>query len=113
EILEINHLDKLNPNLFEAAIGTMYEQQGYQVHLTPYSNDKGVDVVLLNGENNFLLQVKQTRSLVGREAIQEIVTAQKYYENKFKVKFQLKAVTNNDFSGTARLLGNANGVTLI
>lgn len=113
EALAIQHMDKLNPSLFEAAIAALYKQQGFDVHLTPYSNDKGVDVVLLGDQANYLLQVKQTKTLVGREAIQEIYTAKTYYENKFNVKFKLTAVTNNDYSSTAIMLAQSNFVQLI
>lgn len=111
--LTIEQIDKLNPNLFEAAIAVLYKQQGFDVQLTPYSNDKGVDVVLLSDNENYLLQVKQTKSQVGREAIQEIYTARKYYESRFNVKFNLKAVTNNDYSSTATMLAQTNSVGLI
>jgi SNF2 family DNA or RNA helicase/HJR/Mrr/RecB family endonuclease len=113
EALTIQQFDNLNPNLFEATIAALYKQQGFEVYLTPYSNDKGVDVVLLGEHDNFLLQVKQTKALVGREAIQEIYTAKTYYENKFNVKFKLIAVTNNDYSPTATMLAQSNFVELV
>lgn len=113
EALTIQHIDKLNPNLFEAAIAALYKQQGFDVHLTPYSNDKGVDVVLLGNKDSYLLQIKQTKSLVGRDAIQEIYTAKTYYENRFSTKFKLTAVTNNDFSSTATMLAQSNLVEMI
>jgi SNF2 family DNA or RNA helicase/HJR/Mrr/RecB family endonuclease len=113
EPLTIQQLDKLNPNLFEAAVAALYKQDGYDVHLTPYSNDKGVDVVLLGDKNSYLLQVKQTKTLVGKDAIQEIYTAKRYYENKFNTKFKLTAVANNDFSSTATMLAQSNFVELV
>jgi SNF2 family DNA or RNA helicase/HJR/Mrr/RecB family endonuclease len=113
EALTIQQIDKLNPNLFEAAIAALYKQQGFDVHLTPYSNDKGVDVVLLGDQDSYLLQVKQTKTQVGREAIQEIYTAKTYYENRFSTKFKLTAVTNNDFSSTATMLAQSNLVELV
>ena len=106
-------IDRLNPNLFEATIATLYAKQGFVVYLTPYSNDKGVDVVVLKKGENYLIQVKQTKSLVGNDAIQEICTAQKYYENKFSEKFNLQTITNNDYSSSAKILGNSNGIQLL
>lgn len=113
EALTIQQLDKLNPSLFEAAIAALYKQKGFNVHLTPYSNDKGVDVVLVGDQDSYLLQVKQTKTLVGRDAIQEIYTAKTYYENKFNTKFKLAAVANNDFSSTATMLAQSNFVELV
>jgi SNF2 family DNA or RNA helicase/HJR/Mrr/RecB family endonuclease len=113
EVITIQQIDTLNPNLFEAAIAALYKQQGFEVHLTPYSNDKGVDIVLLGEQNNYLLQAKQTKTQVGREAIQEVYTAKNYYESKFNAQFQLKAVTNNDYSSTTMLLAKSNDIELI
>jgi HJR/Mrr/RecB family endonuclease len=113
EALTIQQIDKLNPNHFEAAIAALYKQQGFDVHLTPYSNDKGADVVLIGKEENYLVQVKQSKSQVGRDAVQEIYTARNYYESRFKVKFNLTTITNNDYSSTAELLAKSNSVELI
>ena len=75
--LSLLDIDRLQPNLFEASIAALYEKQGFEVHLTPYSNDKGVDVVVLKDGENYLIQAKQTKSIVGNSAIQEICTAKK------------------------------------
>jgi HJR/Mrr/RecB family endonuclease len=111
--LSINQIDNLNPYLFEAAVAAIFNKQGFQVHLTPYSNDKGVDVVLLSENDNYLFQVKQSTSLVGRDAIQEIYTAKNYYENRFNVKFKLSVLANNEYSSTALVLAASNSVNLI
>jgi HJR/Mrr/RecB family endonuclease len=110
--LSLMDIDRLNPNLFEACIAAMYRKQGFEVYLTPYSNDKGVDVVVLKNSENYLIQVKQSKSLVGNEAIQEICTARNYYESKFKEKFNLLTVTNNDYSTSAKILAKSNGIQL-
>jgi HJR/Mrr/RecB family endonuclease len=110
--LTLQDIDRLNPNLFEASIAALYKKQGFQIFLTPYSNDKGVDVVVLNNGENYLIQVKQTKSLVGNDAIQEICTAKNYYENKFKEQFKLLTVTNNDYSSSAKILAKSNNIQL-
>ena len=61
---------------------------------------------------NYLIQVKQTKSLVGNEAIQEICTAKNYYENKFSEQFNLLTVTNNDYSSSAKILAKTNDIQL-
>ena len=112
QTLSMLDIDRLNPNLFEASIAVLYKKQGFEVFLTPYSNDKGVDVVVLKNGENYLIQVKQTSSLVGNETIQEICTAKKYYENKFSEQFNLLTVTNNDYSSSAKILAKANDIQL-
>ncbi|WP_443938220.1 SNF2-related protein [Pedobacter sp. MW01-1-1] len=113
KVQTLTDIDRLNPNLFEATIGALYKKQGFEVYLTPYSNDKGVDVVVLKNGENYLIQAKQTKSLVGNEAIQEICTAKKYYEDRFKEKFKLLTITNNDYSSSATILANSNEITLL
>ena len=43
--LTIEDVDKLEPRLFEAFVAALFKKQGYYVVLTPYSGDKGADVV--------------------------------------------------------------------
>lgn len=111
--LSLTDIDRLHPNLFEAGIATLYKKQGFDVHLTPYSNDKGVDVVAMKKGENYLIQAKQTKSLVGNEAIQEICTAKKYYESVYKEQFNLLTITNNDYSSSAKILAKSNDIKLI
>jgi HJR/Mrr/RecB family endonuclease len=111
--LTIIDIDKLNPNLFEASIAALYKKQGFEIYLTPYSNDKGVDVVVQKNDENYLIQVKQTKSIVGNDAIQEICTAKNYYENKFNARFDLLTVTNNDYSSSAKILAKSNNIQLL
>ncbi|WP_118196172.1 SNF2-related protein [Albibacterium indicum] len=111
--LTLTDIDRLHPNLFEASIASLYKSQGFEVYLTPYSNDKGVDVVALKNGGNYLIQAKQTKSLVGNEAIQEICTAKKYYEDIFKEQFNLLTITNNDYSNSANILAKSNDITIL
>ena len=113
KIQTITDIDRLNPNLFEATIAAIYNRQGFEVYLTPYSNDKGVDVVVLKNGENYLIQAKQTKSPVGRGAVQEICTAKTYYEEKFKEHFNLLAITNNEYSSLALMLAKSNNIQLI
>lgn len=110
--LTLTDIDRLHPNLFEASIASLYKSQGFEVYLTPYSNDKGVDVVALKNGENYLIQAKQTKSLVGNDAIQ-ICTAKKYYEDRFKEQFKLLTITNNDYSSSATILAKSNDITLL
>lgn len=112
KVQTITDIDRLNPNLFEATIAALYNKQGFEVYLTPYSNDKGVDVVVMKNGENYLIQAKQTKSLVRNEAIQEICTAKKYYEDKFKEQFKLLTITNNDYSSSAVILAKSNDIKL-
>ena len=106
-------IEKLNPRLFEAFVAFLYTKQGFQVYLTPFANDKGADVVALNSNGNYLIQVKQSKSNVSNDAIQEVVTSRNYYENHFSEKFKLVVLTNNYFGSSATTLSNSNEVEVI
>jgi SNF2 family DNA or RNA helicase/HJR/Mrr/RecB family endonuclease len=110
--LNITDLDRLNPNLFEASIAALYKKQGFEIYLTPYSNDKGVDVVVMKNGANYLIQAKQTKSLVGNEAVQEICAAKKYYEDRFKEQFNLLTISNSNYSSSALILAKSNDIKL-
>jgi len=111
--LNIEQVDNLNPNLFEACIAALYKAKGYSVFLTPNSNDKGADVVAINQVECFLIQAKQCKSNIGIEAIQEIYGAKNYYESKFQESFKLVVITNSEFSQAAITLSKANNVLLM
>lgn len=111
--LTFEDIDRLQPNLFESYIGVLYQKKGFDVTLTPYSNDKGVDIVIKKENENYLIQAKQSSSLVGIDAIQEVYTAKKYYESIFNCEFNLIVVTNNYFTSTALSLAKLNAVNLI
>jgi SNF2 family DNA or RNA helicase len=111
--LNIKQVDKLNPNLFEAYVAAFYSAKGFDVHLTPNSNDKGADVVAIGESECFLIQAKQTISTVDNKAVQEIVGAKTYYEQNFGEQFKLIVITNGDFTPTAEVLARTNQVILI
>lgn len=111
--LLFNEIEKLNPRLFEAYVASLYTKQGFQVYLTPFTNDKGADVVALSPKGNYLIQVKQSQSTISNDAIQEVVTSKKYYENHFSEKFNLVVLTNNYFGSSATTLSNSNEVEKI
>lgn len=111
--MTILQVDKLNPNLFEAFVAALYYKQGFNVFLTPYTNDKGVDVVAMKNGENILFQAKQSSSIVGNDAIQEICTAKNYYESRFKEKFELRVISNGNYSSSAEVLARTNHILLI
>ncbi|MBW1615088.1 MAG: restriction endonuclease [Deltaproteobacteria bacterium] len=111
--LTMKEIDALRPNLFEAYIAVLYSKQGFQACLTPLSNDKGVDVVAIKEGENYLIQVKQSKTSIGNGAVQEVYAAKNYYEKKFDKQFKLIVISNNGFSSSAETLSKSNNVKLI
>lgn len=97
--LTIEDVDKLDPRFFEVFVAALFQKQGNRVELTPASGDKGADVIVheSRGMNSgFLIQVKQRR-LGGKpknEAVNEIIAAKPFYEEKYDTTFKPIVITN-------------------
>jgi len=111
--LSLKDIDVLQPNLFESAVAALYGKQGFEIFLTPFYNNKGINIVALKSNENFLIQVKQTNLNVAFEDIRELFSAKTYYENKFKTAFNLLLVTNSNFSDSLLSLESSKKVKLI
>ena len=105
--LTIEDVDKLEPKFFEAFVAALFNKQGYYVVLTPYSGDKGADVVAHqrgNETGGLLIQAKhrQAGGKSDRKAVDEVLTAKSYYEKEHGTSFQLAVITNREFNKPAR-----------
>ncbi|MBW2662660.1 MAG: restriction endonuclease [Deltaproteobacteria bacterium] len=112
DVLKLEDFDQLEPTFFEAAIAAIYEKKGYQVTLTPKSNDKGADIVALSENRNYLIQVKQSKSPINGNSVGEVLKAKRYYEKIYNEQFYLKVATNNELNSNATMLANANHVAI-
>lgn len=111
--LNLNDLKELTPKLFEAYVAALYNKMGYKVYLTPLSSDRGVDVVAINGRESFIIQAKQSNSILGNGAIQEVTGAKTYYDQQFKENFKKVVFTNNFLGDGARVLADSNEIRVI
>ena len=106
--LTIEDVDKLEPRFFEAFVAALFDKQGYYVVLTPYSGDKGADVIARprgNETEGLLIQAKHRRQAGGkadRHAVDEILAAKPHYEKEYGTTFQLAVITNREFNKPAR-----------
>ncbi|MDE0088052.1 MAG: restriction endonuclease, partial [Candidatus Poribacteria bacterium] len=85
--------------------------------LTPYSCDKGADVVVhpMQSENpGLLIQVKQRNAggKPGGEAVDEIIAAKPFYQEKYSTTFKPIVITNRTFTNEARRLSRTNEVQM-
>ena len=115
--LTIENVDGLEPRSFEVFVAALFEKQGHRVGLTPYSGDKGADVIAYprQGETaGLVIQVKQRKETgkPGSEAVDEIVAAKPFYEEKYDTTFQPMVITNQDFTKEARQFSRANQVQM-
>ena len=116
--LTIEDIDKLEPRFFEAFVAALFDKQGYYVVLTPYSGDKGADVIARQRRNEaggILIQAKHRRQAggkSGRHAVDEILAAKPFYEEKYGTTFQLAVITNREFNKPARQSGRSHQVEM-
>ena len=115
--LMIEDIDRLEPRSFEVFVAALFEKQGYRVGLTPYSGDKGADVIAHShqGETfDLLIQVKQRKEggKPGSEAVDEIVAAKPFYEKRYDTTFRPIVITNREFTKEARQFSRANQVQM-
>lgn len=113
--LTVEDADALEPAFFEAFVAALFEAQGYRVELTPFSGDKGADVIVHRGQGEsggLLIQVKQRKEegKPGNEAVDEILAAKPFYEATLNKAFQSIVITNREFTRQARRRAKAHGV---
>jgi len=75
----------LTPVEFEALMAAMLEKEGYTVVLTPYSNDRGIDIVGISAAEILFVQCKHAQDgrTFDRAAIDEVVGGETYYTYNF------------------------------
>ena len=91
-------LDLIGWEQFEALVAELLCRAfDGDAQLTPVSNDKGCDVVLVSTQGNLLAQCKYTKQgvLQGRSFIGEIVASQKFYADRLAKDFGQLAVFTN------------------
>jgi restriction system protein len=91
-------LYKLTPNEFEDVVAKMYRKLGYEATQTPYSNDRGKDIILKKDGKKYLVECKKYNftNTIGRESLQKFFAA--IIEEKAEKGF---FVSTSDFKSTA------------
>jgi len=88
----------LSPQEFEQHVGHLFEALGYEVTLTPKSNDEGVDIYLKKDNRGAIVQCKRyTTAKVSRPAIQQLFGVLRH-----KRANEAFFVTTGEFSRQAR-----------
>jgi superfamily II DNA or RNA helicase len=116
--LSLDDVDRMNPRIFEALTAVLWARRGFsRVDLTPTSNDRGVDVVALDGHRGELVQCKlsgREGAQLGWEAIKDVVTGEAGYRTQYPgVQFSKVCFTNQGFNAIAREQATHNAVELV
>ena len=66
----------LHPRLFEEIVGSVFTNEGYQVSVTSYSNDGGIDAILHDSDGTAIgVQVKRYKNDISVSQIREFLGA--------------------------------------
>ena len=104
----LSHIDTLKGEEFERYLGEVLKTQGYTVAYTKQSGDFGTDIVAMQGNDRYSIQVKRYNHSVNRSAISDAVAGMAYYHcNKCMV------ITTNYFTKQAIEFAQANNCELI
>lgn len=107
-ILNLGQIDRMDGLDFEYYVARLLNNRGYRTHVTPGSNDYGVDVVAERGGERFAVQVKRYKGKVSRRAVSDAVGAMRHYNcNRCMV------VTNSYYTDDARVLADTNHCVLV
>jgi len=115
-MLNIDDVDRLDGDGFEALCALLWAKQGFQAFITPKrGGDGGVDIVALQGKDGELIQCKSSRSAdLGWDAIKEVVAGAARYQARFAgTRLRRVAVTNQSFTSGAIQQAEANHVQLV
>ncbi|NJK76935.1 MAG: restriction endonuclease [Oscillatoriales cyanobacterium RU_3_3] len=92
---------------FEEFLACCFRNLGYAVETTPKTADFGADLILSKARQKTVVQAKRYQGKVGTSAVQEVVSAIKYYGARDAI-----VITNSNFTSNACKLAQANGVQL-
>ncbi|MCW1968179.1 MAG: restriction endonuclease [Anaerolineae bacterium] len=107
-ILNFGQIDRMDGLDFEHYVARLLSHRGYRTHVTPGSNDYGVDVVAERGSERFAVQVKRYKGKVSRRAVSDAVGAMRHYNcNRCMV------VTNSYYTDDAQVLADTNHCVLV
>ncbi len=103
---------------FEGLAATLWNKQGYELsYCTPSSNDHGVDVVAIAGDQGVLIQTKTSSNdgaRLGWETVKDVVGGEAFYCRRHpNVVFRKIGLTNQFFNSQACEQAELNNVELI
>jgi len=92
---------------FEEFLSIYFRKVGYDVALTPQTQDYGADLILRKNGIKTIVQAKRSKKPVSIKAVQEVASAIKHY-----MADEAIVITNNKFTENAFDLADSNGVEL-
>ncbi|GAV22667.1 restriction endonuclease [Carboxydothermus pertinax] len=104
----IKDVDKMTGEQFEHWLELLFKEYGYKVERTRKTADYGADLIIEKENIKIAVQAKRHKNKVGIKAVQEAISAVKFYGCH-----KAAVCTNNYFTENAINLAKANNVELI
>jgi Holliday junction resolvase len=103
---------------FEGLAAALWSRQGFEFcYCTPGTNDQGVDVVAISGDQGVLIQTKTSSNegtKLGWETVKDVVGGEAFYRRRHpNVHFKKVGITNQFFNAQAHAQAELNGVLLV
>lgn len=103
----IKNIDNMTGEEFEEFLQVIFKSKGYKTMLTPITGDYGADLLVKKNGVKTVIQAKRWKSIVGVEAVQQVVASMRYYKAT-----DAMVITNNYYSQNAINLAKVNNVRL-
>ena len=103
----IKKIDNMTGEEFEEFLQVSVKSKGYKTMLTPITGDYGADLLVKKNGVKTVIQAKRWKSIVGVEAVQQVVASMRYYKAT-----DAMVITNNYYSQNAINLAKVNNVRL-
>lgn len=103
----IDKVDNMTGLVFDEYALAHFEQLGYTGHLTPKGEEHGADIILQKDSRRVVVQAKRWKNSVGIDAVEQIISAVKYYGADKGIVF-----TNSTFTESAQKLAEAGEIEL-
>lgn len=103
----LKDIDNMSGEEFEEFLEIVFRDMGYKTMLTPLTGDYGADLLVKKNGVKTVIQAKRWKSIVGVEAVQQVVASMRYYKAT-----DAMVITNNYYSQNAINLAKVNNVRL-
>ena len=78
----------MRPDQYEQVVAEYFKNKGYEIKITPYSNDYGVDIFASNEKEKLAIQVKMfgnTSRKINRQMIMELHGAKDFFDCDYAI----------------------------
>ncbi|MFP4698580.1 MAG: restriction endonuclease [Eubacteriales bacterium] len=108
ELITMYEVDIMSGYEFEDFVVKIFNTLGYSVEETKRSNDQGADLFATRYGQKIVIQAKNYKDNVGNSAIQQVLTAKRFYGCD-----QAMVITNRLYTPSAKELAEASEVKLV